>query len=393
LMRRYAWLAIGAIQFLGLTDAAFADHRVALVIGNGAYVHIPHLPNPTNDAIDVSAALKRAGFETIVGADQTQAEMQEATIRFARAARNAEVALFYYSGHALQFGGINYLVPVDAQLHDEADLRRLVRVDEILADLQQAKTLRVLVLDSCRDNPLAEDLRRSIGVNRGVNVGRGLARIESPDGTIISYSTQAGRIAKDGDGRNSPYTKAFLKHIEEKEEIAAVFHHISANVYESTGGAQIPELSLSFFGEFYLNGKSVATAPSDSLSKADDAVPASKAIPIRPETGADAALAWAAVKDTTSQAILETFITRFSGSFYADLARARLLDLKPKSANLETTQEPEKKSTESRAKKNTRNVSRSFPCVRRCNGMGWGSVCDVCRRCLAGTERPSVCAM
>jgi hypothetical protein len=87
-----------------------------------------------------------------------------------------------------------------------------------------------------------------------VPAGRGLAKIESPDGTIVSYSTQAGRTAVDGTGRNSPYTSAFLRHIEDKDDIATVFHHISANVYGTTRGTQVPELSLSFFGEFYLNG-------------------------------------------------------------------------------------------------------------------------------------------
>jgi hypothetical protein len=131
----------------------------------------------------------------------------------------------------------------------------MARVDEILSDLQQAKNLRILVLDSCRDNPLADELKRSIGRTRSANVGRGLARMESPNGTIISYATQAGGTAMDGDGRNSPYTSAFLRHIEDKDEVSTVFHRISASVYESTGGEQTPELSLSFFGEYYLNGK------------------------------------------------------------------------------------------------------------------------------------------
>ena len=106
----------------------------------------------------------------------------------------------------------------------EADLRRATRVDDVLDDLKQAKNLRILVLDSCRDNPLADELKRSIGRTRSGSIQRGLAKIESPDGTIVSYSTQAGRTAADGDGRNSPYTTAFLKHIEDKDEISTVFH-------------------------------------------------------------------------------------------------------------------------------------------------------------------------
>jgi uncharacterized caspase-like protein len=149
--------------------------------------------------------------------------MENATIRFSRAARGADVALFYYSGHALQFNGVDYLVPVDAALSDESDLRRLTRVDEIVSDLQRAKTLRILVLDACRDNPLAEQLRRSIGTTRAIPLQRGLAKIDTPRGMIVAYATQAGQTAEDGIGRNSPDTAAFLKHIEEQEEIGTIF--------------------------------------------------------------------------------------------------------------------------------------------------------------------------
>jgi uncharacterized caspase-like protein len=260
-MHRNVLFAFFAAVFISvLVTPAFADSRVALVIGNGAYARVPHLPNPAHDAEDVAAALKRSGFEIIVATDLDKAGMDEATIKFARAARAADVAMFYYTGHALQVAGINYLVPVDAQLNDEADLRRLVRVDDVIADMQPARNLRILVLDSCRDNPLAEQLKRSIGTARSASIGRGLAKIESPEGMIIAYATQAGRTADDGDGRNSPYTTAFLKNVETKEEIGTIFRRISADVYQTTHQAQLPELSLSLIGEFYLNGKLEITA-------------------------------------------------------------------------------------------------------------------------------------
>jgi uncharacterized caspase-like protein len=172
---------------------ALAEKRVALVIGNGSYAHAPQLPNPSHDAEDVAAALKRSNFDVIFSANAGQADMQEATIKFARTAANADVAVFYYSGHAMQYNGVNYLMPVDAKLDDEADLKRFTRVDDILGDLQQAKNLRILVLDSCRDNPLAENLKRSIGGTRGASIQRGLLKMEAPLGTIISFSTRPGR--------------------------------------------------------------------------------------------------------------------------------------------------------------------------------------------------------
>ena len=252
---------VAAITFL-LTPPAFAEKRVALVIGNSAYQHSSRLPNPRNDAEDVAAALTRIGFETILGLDLDRAKMEDATIRFNRAARGADVAVFYYSGHAMQHGGVNYLMPIDAKLTDEADLRRLARVGDIVADLQQAKNLRILVLDSCRDNPLAEDLKRSIGATRSATISRGIAKMDSPLGMIVAYATQAGRTADDGKGRNSPYTTAFLKHIEAQEEIGTVFRRVSADVYAATSRAQLPELSLSVIGEYYLRGRPQTAAAS-----------------------------------------------------------------------------------------------------------------------------------
>ena len=148
---------------IGWCVAAHAEKRVALVIGNGAYQNAPKLPNPSNDARDVAAALTRVGFDTILAVDVDKASLDDAEIRFARAARDADVAMFYYSGHALQYNGINYLMPVDAKLTDEADLRRMAQLDDLIADLQQAKNLRILVLNSCRDNPFAEDPKQTLG--------------------------------------------------------------------------------------------------------------------------------------------------------------------------------------------------------------------------------------
>jgi Caspase domain/Sulfatase-modifying factor enzyme 1 len=174
-------------------------------------------------------------------------------------------------------------MPVDAKLTDEADLRRMTRVDEIVADLQQAKNLRILVLDACRDNPLAEDLRRSIGLTRAASLQRGLARIDAPHGMIVAYATQAGRTAADGISRNSPYTAAFLKHIETPEEIGTLFRLVTADVYEATNRTQLPELSLSLIGQYYLRGKpqSTATAPRPQPSTAPVQPPAAIA-PVAP---------------------------------------------------------------------------------------------------------------
>jgi uncharacterized caspase-like protein len=312
-MRWLSTFALGFALWSFMLAEACAEKRVALVVGNGAYAHAPHLPNPPHDAEDVAGALKRVGFDTILATDLDQAGMQDAAIRFARAARGADVVVFYYSGHAMQYAGVNYLAPIDAELRDEADLRRMARVDEILADLQQAKNLRILVLDSCRDNPLADELKRSIGLTRSASIGRGLARMESPDGTIISFATQAGQKAEDGAGRNSPYTKAFLSHIEDQEEIGTVFRRISAEVRETTKHSQVPELSLSFFGEFYLNGKLPSpSAPADPCAAAGDH--------------------WRSAEAIGSIAAFGDHLARFPNCAFAVLAKARVESLKNKVA-------------------------------------------------------------
>jgi uncharacterized caspase-like protein len=316
-MRRQALAALVAVILAISVAPSFAESRVALVIGNGAYQHAPRLTNPANDAADVMAALKRSGFETIFATDLDKAAMDEVTIRFARAARAADVALFYYSGHALQFAGVNYLAPIDTRLVDEADLRRMVRLDEMVQDLQQAKNLRILVVDACRDNPLAEQLKRSLGTTRALPLQRGLAKIDSPEGMIVAYATQAGRTAEDGDGRNSPYTAAFLKNIEAKDEIGTIFRRISAEVYTATRQTQLPELSLSLIREFYLNGKLQITvtkppAPADPCAAASEH--------------------WKSAESIGTIEAYQDHVTRFPACAFAGLAKVRIESLKGKTA-------------------------------------------------------------
>ncbi len=314
-LRAWAGLALAVATLALWAQDARADRRVALVIGNGAYRNAPKLPNPPNDAQDVAAALKRTGFDVVLAIDADKAAMDDAEIRFARAAREADVAIFYYSGHAMQMNGVNYLMPVDAKLADEADLRRMERVDDIVADLQQAKNLSILVLDSCRDNPLAEDLKRSIGRTRGVAITRGLAKIDNPQGMIVAYSTQANQVAADGTGRNSPYTSAFLRYIETPDEITTVFKHVAADVYQNTGQRQRPELSLSAIGDFYLNGRSAAGGQT----------PVPGPPPSNPCAVADAH--WRSTESIGTQAAYQDHLDRFPTCPFAGLARAKIAAL------------------------------------------------------------------
>jgi formylglycine-generating enzyme required for sulfatase activity len=298
---RFRSAALFVFILLLMIVPARAEKRVALVIGNAAYKNAATLQNPRNDAQDVAAVLQRLGFETIVGLDLDRDGMEDATIKFARAARDADVALVYYSGHAMQRHGINYLMPVDAVLHDDADLRRLTRVDDIVDDLSQAKNLRILVLDSCRVNPLADELSRSMELTRGPPVDRGIARMIAPKGMIISFATQPGQTAADGQGRNSPYTMAFLKNIETTEEIGAVFHHMTADVYNETKGKQLPELSLSYIGDFYLKGRPESESTLASPSQLPNTQVATVAPPVSPANPCGSAAVTASLTSRVGQ--------------------------------------------------------------------------------------------
>jgi hypothetical protein len=331
---RFRSTAIFVFILLLMIVPAHADKRVALIIGNAAYKNAPTLQNPKNDATDVAEALRRIGFETIVGLDLDDVGMKEKAIAFSRAARDADVGLVYYSGHAMQFDGINYLMPVDAILHDDADLRRLTRVDEIVADLKQAKNLRILVLDACRDNPLAEELSRSIEASRGFTVDRGLARIIPPSGMIISYATQAGRTAADGRGRNSPYTMAFLKNIETQEEIGAIFRHITADVYTETQSKQLPELSLSLIGDYYLSGR-----PQNEAAVSPGGVVA--AVTPNDPAGVEVAF-WNTIKNDKNPQLFEAYLRRYPSGAFADIAKITLEELKTAALNSTSSQADDK---------------------------------------------------
>ena len=202
-----------ALIWLGvLAGSVQAAGRVALVIGNSAYEHMTPLRNPSNDAGDMSRALADLGFEVIEGLDLDKRGFATKLREFARAARRADVSLFFYAGHGLQVDGDNYLVPIDARLKEEVDLR--LEAFELAAFMGQMRSRTNLVfLDACRDNPLADGLKRSMGVSRSAAIQRGLGRVTDASGTLIAYATQPGNVADDGDGRNSPFTGALLAHI------------------------------------------------------------------------------------------------------------------------------------------------------------------------------------
>jgi len=215
------------------------EKRVALVIGNGAYSNVRALKNADSDATAVAAAFRRIGFEVIEKHDLTLPQLTAELKTFGDLAGNFDWAVVYYAGHGIEIGGINYLIPVDAELSvathvdDEA-----VPLDRVLAKVGGAHKLRLVILDACRDNPFIAKMA-SVGGSR--SVGRGLARIEPEGGVLVAYSAKDGQVAQDGDGSNSPFAQALIDHLAEPGlEINMLFRKVRDDVKSRTGGQQEP---------------------------------------------------------------------------------------------------------------------------------------------------------
>lgn len=190
-------------------------NRLALVIGNSAYVAVSELPNPKNDATDVGAVLARLGFDVTTLMDGDRAAMDEALQTFARRSVGAGTALVFYAGHGMEVDGVNYLVPVDARLERDTDVEyETVQLDRVLRATEGA-ALRIVILDACRDNPLARGMRR-VRATRSISRGSfgDIDEQQLLDETLVAYAAAAGTTAADGTGRNSPYTEALLTYLE-----------------------------------------------------------------------------------------------------------------------------------------------------------------------------------
>jgi tetratricopeptide (TPR) repeat protein len=224
------------------TTTVAGQRRVALVIGNSAYRNTEPLRNPRRDAEDMAQALREVGFEVVEGYDLEREAMEDAAAGFSRLAETADLALTYYSGHGLQFDGVNFLVPVDARVEDRRDLRKLVRLDQLVDDTGTAQRA-VVVIDACRNNPFRAVLAR--GQRR-----LGLAPPEAPPGTLIAYATASGSIASDGYEDNSPYVGALLRRLRSPDlEIRHMFGQVQDDVARATDNAQVPTLWDSLGGE------------------------------------------------------------------------------------------------------------------------------------------------
>ena len=233
--------------------AGFPETRRALVVGNSAYLHTTVLNNPSNDSTDVAAALADLCFDVSLVNDLDLLTFERELRDFRDAAQDADLALVYYAGHGIEIAGRNYLIPVDAELTRDVDVEwEAVDLDRILRATAGA-TRQIVILDACRDNPLARSMQRS-ALSRG-SAGVGLAPPGTIDNQLVAYAASAGDTAADGRGRNSPYSQALLQHLQEPGlEINILFSKVRDTVRAATEAQQVPGFYNQLPGEpYYLN--------------------------------------------------------------------------------------------------------------------------------------------
>src|SRR5689334_16539471 len=259
-------------MLLLVCQPASAEKRVALVIGNSIYRSVPALPNPANDAAALAATLKGAGFDVVDSKlDLPIAGMRRALRDFADMARDSDVAVIYYAGHGIEMQGTNYLIPTDAKLERETDAPdELLPLDRVLAAVEPAKALRLVIVDACRNNPFADTMQRQVST-RGIN--RGLARVEPiSTNTLVAFAAKAGSTVLDGPTGNSPYATALVKYIARPGlDVRRAFGFVRDDVMEATGSRQEPYVYGSLGGAevALVPAKAEASAPADTPPSSD----------------------------------------------------------------------------------------------------------------------------
>ena len=301
-------MALGAfaLALLILSPAAFAEKRVALVVGNGAYQHAAPLPNPTRDAKAITQMFQTAGFDTVLlRSDVGNLDFKRALRDFFAVAKGADIAVVFFAGHGIQIADQNYLIPVDARLAQDYDATdEAISLERIIEAIEPAARLRLVVLDACRDNPFLVKMQRR-GATRQI-VSRGLSKVEPVlNNTLIAYAAKAGSTAEDGAGEHSPFTTAFIKYVAEPGlDIRLALGRVRDEVLRNTRNDQEPFV----YGS--LGGGSVSLVPPVAVAK-----PAAPA-----EVRADYEL----VERINTRKAWELFINQHKSGMYVDLARERL---------------------------------------------------------------------
>ena len=300
---RSAFLIVLGLLLCLSADPALAEKRVALVIGISDYQQAPRLTNPARDAEAMTALFRSAGFDVVQSKrDLGVAELRRTVREFSEASRDADISVVYYAGHGIEVDGTNYLVPADAKLVSDFDIEdETISLDRVLKALDPAKRLKLVILDACRDNPFARTMKRTVASRA---IGRGLAKIEpTMSDTLVAYAAKAGAVAADGEGKNSPFAIALLKHIAEPGlDLRIAFGRVRDDVLKATSNRQEPFV----YGS--LGGNTTSLVP-----------PVVK--PVDPE--AEARVDYELAAQVGTKEAWDSFLVKHPNGFFANLARGQ----------------------------------------------------------------------
>ncbi len=311
-------ILVGLAVIIGLSGLAFAERglsisakekRTALVIGNSDY-KIGRLKNPANDADDMAGLLKRKGFRVTLLRNASQRRMEKAIRQFGKDLRNGGVGLFFYAGHGMQVDGVNYLIPIGADIEAEEDIKfESVDANRVLAKMEKAgNRLNIIFLDACRNNPFARSFR---------STNKGLAVMDAPSGSLISFATAPGKTASDGDGRNGLFTGYLLDYMKQPGlPLTRMMMEVRKKVLKDSDKKQTPWDVSSLTGDFYFSGRRSAGTASASPAKTPTAT-----------INAEEEL-WRDVRDSKSIRDLQDYLSVYPNGRFAANARIKIRRLK-----------------------------------------------------------------
>ena len=377
---RYLTVILSLICMVFTAHSAKADRRVAFVVGNGAYKNVQPLPNPEIDAKSMASVLRNVGFEVVEGTNLTRDKMTERLLEFGKKAQGADVAVFFYAGHGIAISGTNYLLPIDADIKSEMDVKlgSAINIDLTLDQTMSDAKVKLVFLDACRDNPFAAKIKANAGATRSVSVQTGLAEMKSGEGTLIAFATGPGQTALDGQqGSNSPFTRALMANIASPGvEIQQAMTKVRAQVNEETRKGQLPWGHTNLIGAVYLNPAAAPAATAAGPASSGPAVAAASAS-AAPDSDVEVEF-WRSVKESNKPEELNAYLSSYPNGQFKPLALARIAALKdgPSTATRNLTSGIDPKTFEAEANQTTEDQigldkGQRRDVQRRLNGLGF----------------------
>jgi len=320
---RFLIIALSVVGMLVSANAAKADRRVAFVVGNGAYKTVAPLPNPPIDAKAMAGVLRNAGFDVVEGINLTREKMTERLLEFGKKTQGADIAVFFYAGHGIAVDGTNYLLPVDADIKSEMDVKlgSAINVDLSLDQTMNDAKVKLVFLDACRDNPFAAKLR-SAKSTRSLSVQSGLAEMKSGEGTLIAFATGPGQTALDGqEGTNSPFTRALMANITQPGvEIQQAMTQVRAQVNEETNKGQLPWGHTNLTGAVYLNPVAPTAGAQPAVAINTPATTTNSASEVELEF-------WRSIKDSNKPEELNAYLANYPNGQFKSIALSRIASI------------------------------------------------------------------